>query len=361
MYSNYCTLSVLRMEGRKIQRVGRATLAVSLPRAWVKETGIKQGDLVFCAPQKDGSLNIMLSTLAERKAEAKEYVVDSDLCNEPGILERIIVGNYVLGRDTIRVISAKRIKPAHVAEVQKIVRKLMGMGIIEETPTQIILQCSIDPAKFPIPVVMRRLYIIASTMHKEAIQALAESDRELAEGAARREDDADMIYWLIVRLLYMVERDRALADEMGIEDPSDIAGGRVLAGMLERIADWGESMARNVITLVDRGLELGKQTVSQLSRISEMAYNVSYSAMECVYTGNVELANGAIETFKKIIETEEEELMNRIPVEIPNSHAVARLTRIAWGIRRIAELGAEIAEIAINRSLTRSSKLCEEA
>ena len=59
MYSNYSILSVLRMEGRKIQRVGRATLAVSLPRAWVKETGIKQGDLVFCAPQKDGSLNVI--------------------------------------------------------------------------------------------------------------------------------------------------------------------------------------------------------------------------------------------------------------------------------------------------------------
>ncbi len=361
MYSNYCTLSVLRMEGRKIQRVGRATLAVSLPRAWVKETGIKQGDLVFCAPQKDGSLNIMLSTLAERKAEAKEYVVNSDLCGVTGILERIVVGNYVLGRDTVRVVSAKRIKPAHVAEVQKIVRKLMGMGIIEETPTQIILQCSIDAAKFPIPLVMRRLYIIASTMHKEAIQALVDSDRELAEGAARREDDADMIYWLIVRLLFMAQRERAIADQMGMEDPSEVAASRVLAGMLERMADWGESIARNVIILEDRGLELGKQTVNRLSQISETAYNVCYSAMECVYTGNVELANGAIETFKKTIEAEEDELMKRLPVEVPNSHAVACLTRIAWGIRRIAELGAEIAELAINRSLIRSSQLCEEA
>jgi phosphate uptake regulator len=353
-------MSVLGMEGRKIQRVGRATLAVSLPRSWVKEAGVKQGDLVFCIPQKDGSLNVMLSTLAERKAEAKEYIVNSDLCNETGILERIIVGNYVLGRDTIRVVSAKRIKPAHVAEVQRIVRKLMGLGIIEETPTQIILQCSIDPAKFPIPVVMRRLYIIASTMHKEAVQALVDSDRELAEGAARREDDADMIYWLIVRLLFMAQRDRAVADQMGIEDPSEIAGGQVLAALLERIADWGENMARNVVTIEDRGLQLGKQTVDRLSRISEMAYNVCYSAMECVYTGNVELANSAIETFKKTIEAEEDELMKRLPVEIPNSYAVARLTRIAWGIRRIAELGAEIAEIAINRSLTRSSQLCEE-
>ena len=349
------------MEGRKIQRVGRATLAVSLPRSWVKEVGIKQGDLVFCTPQKDGSLNIVLSTVAERKGEAKEYVVNSDLCNEAGILERIIVGNYVLGRDTIRVVSAKRIKPAHVAEVQKIVRKLMGMGIIEETPTQVILQCSIDPAKFPVPVVMRRLYVIASTIHKEAMQALVDSDRELAEGAARREDDADMIYWLIVRLLFMAQRDRAIADQMGIEDPSEIAGGRVLAGMLERIADWGEKIARNVIALDERGLEVGKQTVNRLSRISEMAYNVCYSAVECVYTGNVEVANGAIETFKKIVEVEEDDLMNRLPAEIPNSHAVARLTRIAWGIRRIAELGAEMAEIAINRSLTRSSQLCEEA
>ena len=71
MYSNYSILSVPRMEGRKIQRVGRATLTVSLPRAWVKETGIKQGDLVFCAPQKDGSLNIMLAPLQSVKPRLK--------------------------------------------------------------------------------------------------------------------------------------------------------------------------------------------------------------------------------------------------------------------------------------------------
>lgn len=50
--------------------------------------------------------------------------MNSDLCGETGILERIIVGNYVLGRDTIRVVSAKRIKPTYVAEVQKILELL---------------------------------------------------------------------------------------------------------------------------------------------------------------------------------------------------------------------------------------------
>jgi len=37
------------------------------------------------------------------------------------------------------------------------------------------------------------------------------------------------------------------------------------------------------------------------------------------------------------------------------------LRAIAWGFRRIAEYGAAIAEIGINRTLTQPSDLCFEA
>ncbi len=202
------------MQGRRIQRVGPSTLAVSLPVNWTREAGLKKGDIIFFIPENDGSLRLRASALAEREKKEKEFVINSDQCDQTGLLERIIVGNYILGHDIIKVVSSKRISNTHIEEIRRISRRLIGLGIIEETPTQIILQCSIDPAKFPIYMVVRRLYAIASTMHKEAIQGLYEMKIELAEEAIRREEDADMMYWLAARLLYSSQSNKEIVEKI---------------------------------------------------------------------------------------------------------------------------------------------------
>ncbi|MEM2941767.1 MAG: histidine kinase, partial [Thermoproteota archaeon] len=135
------------MEIRKVQRVGHSTMTVSLPNEWIKEHDIKPRDLLFILPERDGSLKIMPRHIAQ-KEEAEEYIVNADACDEPGMLERIIVGSYILGRDVIRVISTSRIGKNHIDEIRRIVQKLIGLGILEETPKSILLQCSIDSTKF---------------------------------------------------------------------------------------------------------------------------------------------------------------------------------------------------------------------
>ena len=47
------------MESRKIQRVGYSTFSISLPKEWVENTGLKQGDLIMIATEKDGSLKLI--------------------------------------------------------------------------------------------------------------------------------------------------------------------------------------------------------------------------------------------------------------------------------------------------------------
>ena len=152
------------MENRKVQRVGKLTLSVSLPNTWAKEHGVKRGDLIAFRPENDGSLRLMLSPLAEKIGASSEVSVPAELCNEPGLLERIIVGNYVLGRDIIRIVAPRRLNSTHISNVRNVLHKLIGLSIIEETSNQLILQCSVDPSKFPIDIVIRRLYVLASTI-----------------------------------------------------------------------------------------------------------------------------------------------------------------------------------------------------
>src|SRR3990170_6479873 len=108
------------MESRKVQRVGYSTFSVSLPKNWVKDSGLKQGDLVMLLPEKDGSLKLIPSSMVGHKTQTEEFIINSDLCDEPGMLERLIVGNYTLGRDAFQVVSSTRINRAHIDEVRKI-------------------------------------------------------------------------------------------------------------------------------------------------------------------------------------------------------------------------------------------------
>lgn len=339
------------MESRKVQRVGYSTLSVSLPRNWVKDVGLKQGDLVTFLQERDGSLKLMPSELIEHKAKAEEFVINSDLCEEPGMLERIVVGNYILGRDVITIISSSRLRSAHVEEVRRIVRRLFGLGIVEGTPNRIVLQCSIDPAKFKIDMLIRRLSVIASTMQSEAVQALLEFDPKLAEDAIRREDEADMVYWLAMRLLLSAQRVRAIAEKTGLEDSLHILYYGLIIRYLELIADYAESIARTAVEFKECCKEkMSKHVIARINNLSELAHNIFLKAMDCFFTGDVKIAHNLLE-IRKNIKKEHEVLMKELP-EIPH------LRVVVWTLTRIADNGAGIAVMAINKALEKPSKIC---
>ena len=339
------------LEIRKVQRVGYSTLSVSLPREWVKDVRLKQGDLVTFLREKDGSLKLMPNDLVERETKVEEFIVNSDLCEEQGMLERIVVGNYILGRDVITITSSDRLRSAHVEEVRRMVRRLFGLGIVEETPNRIVLQCSVDPAKFKIDMLIRRLSVIASTMQSEAVQALLEFDNKLAEDAIRREDEADMVYWLAMRLLLSAQRVRAIAEKTGLEDPLHILYYGLITRYLELIADYAEGIARNAIEFKDCCKEkVSKHVINRVDNLSELAHNIFLKAMDCFFTGDIKIAHNLLE-IRKNIKREHEILMKELP-EIPH------LRTVVWSLTRIADNGAGIAVMAINRALEKPSKMC---
>jgi len=341
---------VIGVESRKVQRVGYSTLSVSLPSNWVKNVGLKPGDIVSLLPENDGSLKLVPNVLAEHKEETNEFIINSDLCNEQGMLERIIVGNYILGRDILVVASSKRIRSIHVEEVRKILHSLIGLGIVEETPRKIVLQCSIDPVKFQIDMLMRRLCVIASTIHTEVAEALVKSDPELAKDAISREDEADKIYWLAMRLLLSAQRTRSTAKKIGLENPLQILYIGLALRHLELIADHAANIARNVIELQKYKGKISKRVIERISNMSGLTYTVFQKAMKCFFTGDMEIANSVLE-MRKAIKAEDETLMRELP-EVPH------LRCITIGLTRIADSGADIAVIAINRALEKSSKMC---
>jgi len=338
------------LESRKLQKVGYSTITVSLPNEWVKQHNVKPGDLVFILPERDGSLRVVPSEVAQRE-EAEEYIINADACDEQGMLERIIVGSYILGRDVIRVTSANRIGKAHTDEIRRIVRKLIGLGILEETSNSILLQCSVDPTKFKLDMLVRRLSLIASTILSEATQALVEKDDALAEEAVNREDEADMIYYLAVRLLLSAQVKPEIAEQLGFSDFLFIPATRVILQYLELIADYSEDVARDVLSLDVYRSRVPAESVDRMKDLSELAQAIFQKAVDCIFTGDLKIANGLLE-MNSVLELEANRFMREAP-EIPYLRAIVST------LTRIGDKGATIADIAVNRALERPSKEVE--
>ena len=363
------------MESRKVQRVGSSSLAVSLPNQWVKEVGLKKGQLIFFEEDEGNVLKMMT---AEQIEEQPESIVElnAEFCKDPQTLGRSLMGIYSLGHDSIRIISSTRLTSEQVNTIRTITRELMGMGIMEETPNSLLIQCSIDTTKFPINTLLRRLYIISSTMHKEMIDSLPVFNTDLAAEAIRRDKEAYTMFWVIIRLLNSCQRHRSIASQMEIDNPSLLIWYRLIAQYLRLIADWAHQSADKVIALNQSKERLGEELIQKIVDINERSYGMCHEAINSFFSMDIKLANKAIEAYQEIQQTEEM-LQERVcssaylhgknfsvskyfkgkkPIE---ACAVAQISFLIWGARRIAEIGSEIAETAIHRVLCKDTKMCK--
>lgn len=362
------------MESRKVQRVGSSSLAVSLPNEWAKEVGLKKGQLVFFTEDEGNILKIMTAGQIEKQPDST-VELNGDFCKDPQMLGRALMGLYSLGYDSIKIVSAKRLSSEQVNTIRTITRELMGMGIMEETPNSLLIQCSIDTTKFPINTLLRRLFIISSTMHREMIDSLTDFNLELASEAIRRDKEAYTMFWVIVRLLNSCQRDKNIASQMNIDNPALIIWYRLITQYLRLIGDWSHKTAEKVIALNKSKERVGEELLQKIIEINERSYGICHEAINSFFSMDIQLANKAIETYHEIQQTEEM-LQERVcssaylhgknfsvskyfkgkrPIE---ACAVAQISFLIWGARRIAEIGSEIAETAIHRVLCKDTKMC---
>jgi len=344
------------MEARKVQRVGYSTLTVSLPRDWVEDVKLKAGDIVSIKREDDGSLKLIPGTEHKRE-EVKNCIVNADLCNSNNLLTRVITANYILGHDTIQVAAKDELKKIHLDEIRATTQRLTGLSIVEQTLKQVTLQSFVDPTRFPIYGLMRRLHIIISSMLDASIKALVERRPELATEVAHMEEESDRIYWLIVRQLLLSIRDRSVGSKIGIESPIHIPGNRVVAKTLEEMADSAESIADEVLVLKDR--DIASETIlNDIAKYASQVSKISDHMLKALLTSEIHLANDGVEMVQNA-ESDERKLTQKVLTHVRDPGAAASLRIIVWNLGQIAKYCRIIGEVTINRILEKPTEICE--
>lgn len=331
------------MEIRKIQITGGNSYVVSLPKSWVNDAGLKAKDAVLVLPQADMSL-LVVPKSDLRKETKSEVLLEMPESTDRDTALRTFISYYLAGYDVIRLRISGSSSGLRSHLKESIRRKLIGIEIVEETSNGITTQCLSGYSDLPLKKAIERMAIIASGMVQDAVLALQGNDLGLAEEVGNRDDEVDRFYHFIVRQLNMAVRNRAIIEEVGLGAARDCLGYRLAVKSIERVADHAAGIARLVPSFSANSLAKVMKEVIKMSELSQKVLGQSVSSLVDLDTRK---ANDSISLTKRVIEMDEKmtgELLR--PGMEPSSVGWFRL--VLESVRRVAEYGSDIAEIAID-------------
>jgi phosphate uptake regulator len=214
---------------RKIQQTTNGTFFVCLPKGWSEKHGLKKGTLVA------------LNETSEGKLFVDPKYNDAPLPNIASVslgpfLGREITGQYLLGSDMIRVEARERIDIDSRNIVKTTVGSLIGLEIVEENYSQIVLQCLLDPSGFPPEKILRRNFTIVAGMHRDAVNSFIDGDLLLAKSVIARDYENNRLYFLLVRILRTILQNPRLAEKLGLSS-IDCLDYRLAASLVETMGD----------------------------------------------------------------------------------------------------------------------------
>jgi phosphate uptake regulator len=345
------------LEIRKVQRVGHSTLTVSLPKDWVRQVGLKQGGVVTLRLSEFGELIVTPGSEMESE-DMTVCKINADACKDQEFLARMITGNYILGRDSIIISSSTELKPEQLTEIRNLTRRLSGLGIVDQTPSETVIQCFLDPSKFPITGLLTRLHKVAVSMLETAIQALMDRKFSLALEVLELENEADRLYWLILRQIFRAISKIPLSRHVGIESATHAVGYRAVSKYLEETADCSESIANLLLSIADENYAQYSSVIDEVCKFGVETLAICKGGMDSLSMLDVDLANEMVARSKHAEEMEKD-LTELVVSSVQDRKLALALRGIVWNLAEISRSAEMISEVAMNRYLESNSDVCQ--
>jgi len=326
---------------RRIQVTGGSTFIVSLPKGWVKNVGLKAGDYVVTQPQPDGSLRIVPAKGFKTKTFKTSLVIRSGM--NPNAITREFVARYLAGYDIIKVTFEDKL-PIHRSVIKDVLRKMIGVEIIEELANSIVVQCLAKPSELPVRVAIRRMTNLAFYMLTDLIKALRINNFQLLHDMDERDDNVDRFYKFILRQLKMVTLGIISPSDVGLNDLRECLGLRLVIKSIERIADHVVNASNCILQLNDM---LDQFTRKRIVIFAEEVSQLFSKSIKSLFDLNVKLAHEVADSIDHI-EKEENEIISSIMLTCKEIKCAVLLRLVIESLKRIADYSADIAEIAVN-------------
>src|SRR6478736_3826295 len=269
-------------EVRKIQYTGRSTYILSIPKKWISEMHLHAGDSVTIVREANHSLSIFPNTVRAPIAsgEVHSLVAKEDKENT---LKRKVVSMYLTGYNVINLKSKSgRIYPHQREAIREVVRRnLVGTEIIAESSDIMTIQVLSSLPELSVKTAVRRMFLIGTSMHKDAMAALSEDNKDLV----------------------IASQNEMILNEIGLKSPADCISYHVAVKSIERIADHATGIAVKSMKI---GEKLPQELFEKIQEMSQMSLVILNDSVEAFLRKDYYLADSIVDRSVNVRVIEEE-------------------------------------------------------
>jgi phosphate uptake regulator len=285
---------------------------------------------------------LVSSSAVSREQSALKATIDYIHSDSAEDNLRILISYYLGGYDSIKLTTSKGFSAYDRKFIKDSVRqKLIGLELVEESRNELVFQCLLNYNDLPLDRVIKNMYGLVLSMLDDSMTALRDHNVEIAEDIIQRDDDVDRFYLLAVRQLKALIEDIELSEKMGIRNPRDCLGYRLITKSIERVGDHVVKIARNVLKM-----DAGVNAEDSIFKMSELSRRVFESSIDSMTQEDLQAINNIVVEAKNV---------SQFGVSLDSRNDKGsdniELSIILESLRRVAEYSADIAEVSINMNV----------
>lgn len=340
-------------EIRKIQFTGKSSYIVSLPKQWIIELGLKQGDQIRMVRKDSSTLELYPPKFQSRTEKKEDAVIEIEGEEEADSIVRKLISLYFLGYKTINVKPKNsRLSPHQRNTVKEAVKRmLMGSEIIADSTSGITVQVLVNLLELSVDGAFKRMIHLAKSMSSDAILAVKENNLELAQEVINTDDEVDRFGFYIIRQLKIAIQNEHMLKEMGFRNARNCLGYRLVVKNIERTGDHAVFIAKD---LIEFKKPVKKEILQKLQEMNEFCLSVLDDSCLALFKEDYNQAEKIITKIKKI--TKFEKKVRDVSKSLKDDEEIYRVRRMTENIRRVAEYASDIAEIVLNMNIEKTLK-----
>ncbi|NQV90955.1 phosphate uptake regulator PhoU [Candidatus Woesearchaeota archaeon] len=228
------------MEYRKLISFGKNSFVISLPKAWIRHTKLKKGDLIYVEEASDHL--VLRPHLNKEEEEEKKITINVDGKTIP-LLTRELNAAYIENYREI-TFKGKEIKEKS-KEILDVVRKLIALEVLELDSDHIVTKDFLDMNKVSVKDLIKKMDIIVRSMLKDCINSFEEDN---VENLNLRDEDVNRLSFLVYRSIRHGLRNPSLSLKHFDLTTIDLLNYYWSTFHLEAIADEAKRIVRSMNT-----------------------------------------------------------------------------------------------------------------
>ena len=342
-----------REETRKIQFTGKSSYIVSLPKQWIIDLGLKQGDQIRMVRKGSSTLELYPPKFESRIQKKEDALIEIDVEEKASTIVRKLISLYFLGFKTINVKPKNgRLSPSQRNTVKEAVKRmLMGSEIISDSSGGITVQVLVNLLELSVDGAFKRMIHLAKSMSSDAILAVKENNLDLAQEVINTDDEVDRFGFYIIRQLKIAIQNEHMLKEMGFRNARNCLGYRLVVKNIERAGDHAAFIASD---LLEFKKSIKKEILDKIQDMNEFSLNVLDEACLALFKEDFSQAEKTIEKTSEISKFEKK--VRDASKSIKDDEEIYRVRRMTENIRRISEYASDISEIVLNMNVEKTLK-----